>query len=1793
MGGIENTPTDPGLDLQREMEKRKDWYFECQLRSLNLDSLRGISVETPTALLNLDSEPLFTMGFPAGQIGGRLQKIGQVYLDDQEPVWTPDERSRRDALASTMIGKMGNWLDFKAPQRLAGALADLKNKFERSKFSSVLDLDRALNTFARTDPSKDGLGIALSRGAVAASKPWLIPELYNAKNPDTTVPENWVANLEKFIVDFENESQLAVGGISGESLPFDTSNTKGYRAWVEFILGSSSTRSTEDSVKVSFLDKIPDKTDKSKFTYQYNISIGTSGYPMGAVTEFPFSDSVKYWTRIFESPAIKEVYSNKANSDMGLCLLMRVLYLHGTLPASMGEDSELTWRKRSPPDDNFTAFFAKKADDPLIKNNSALMQRFQTAQAKLQVILETSAAHPRSAAPFFSPLAQEILRQGIRSYKFWLDEPMRAKDNAGLNKAKNDTSVGTADEEMEYWSENHYIMFASSEYLAGQLWATDNFQPAREFLAPDDKSGILTGKNRKERGRARILKWLNNRLQFGWMEFNSSGYYREHLWALLNLVDFALDREVRDKAIMAVDLLLFDAVRFLHKGTMGAAGGRSQFKSKNCGWDNALGDVLEIMLGTRGIFSEADGQIASSFATSQYAVPDVLLQIGCFPPTAGFTDRSRVSITFEEAPKYGITYSMKSDQKDSVLQGYAAKRSQYFTFLDSVNNEIARTHTGYGATEDATVFWWGMSAFLNKQVVRNTFAAVDKFGLDKTGVFKGAPPLLIKTLLPLIKEGTNGLIGGLLTSTFVGGIPGAVVGFFADDILGSDLEQNSSDDLSLFLEGSTRTRANLLTYRNGDVMLSSIQNFRSGQLNYQSSVNQATLNSSVNVFTTSGFAGLDISDLAAGILGGLGGAALAFAAGAVGFGVGAAAATAVVGAVAGVAANEGLVKDTNPFGGSVHDGDEDGPGWWTGYLALPMIVQHESAAIIAYDFHPIQKFMAKTSSHVWFPKSGFDRAEEMRTSAYDDANFFLLDITDIGPKGFWLFGKIIHPADARDPGSPREAYVGVFSNQRPKWLDQDSDLYSRRLKEQDEKPIKDTQDSIDKKLDGLGDKSNIGYTGQQVIQIVVQRSVNSNYAPQIERDAWLKKVKDELGSSTAALVVNNMDALVELAGLYMDLSNMQRIWKKPIPMDYFADRDWYVEGKNIWILQVGNKEEFGDFEHFKDRVSSARVHLDDSGDMECSYDIPKADGSSERLSLAYGDGGSFQLNGNPFPTDMYPRFENPFIRGGVMEWGQREYVIEHNGKSLLHDVSDFAQPIRQQDIKSSQDDRNTIKGLVIFLRTGDAAMDAFTVATATVGIGCSQVTKDQVVAAGPASELTNHDAEWIFFDFPTMRNPDMTLSLSHPASSNGDDTPHWQMSFSLKALLGDRTVRDCSLSFSYFNFEDKNRKSGPFPFSVSLSEWRPWKPIDNHKNPAFWMIAAQPSFEKYYYDYVDLLVLDQDGQLWNRRLKSCLDAETGWFKVGRSGGDGPDFSKPFSAVAISAQPGQLFLFVQSEGSLFAAWPSPAGEWSSGWVKLDVHIYPDGIFGIPDTTAPPIAVTLNSSSRVIGKTSSVSTDGAELIVSASDGNFYSHPDWHLYDQEAWRKIDVNGFSVLEEVDFSGAGDFLLALDNRRQLWAAAIDHSNRHISPHWEKISAPGFSVSRFTVACIDGGCQILVAGQAEIWAAGYQVGSAPAWVLLNQPNTFIVSPEAALTWAAPYPGHLDFFTIGTDGKVYTIGWDSGSGWSSNLSWVSIGEDTDGFEAHPGGGISSFSRVSRQVEVFAQSKDQELFKSWWS
>ena len=54
----------------------------------------------------------------------------------------------------------------------------------------------------------------------------------------------------------------------------------------------------------------------------------------------------------------------------------------------------------------------------------------------------------------------------------------------------------------------------------------------------------MTGEQRMQHAKPRLIPWLDDRLRFGFSEWNAPGYYSEDISPLLNLVDFCLDEQI-------------------------------------------------------------------------------------------------------------------------------------------------------------------------------------------------------------------------------------------------------------------------------------------------------------------------------------------------------------------------------------------------------------------------------------------------------------------------------------------------------------------------------------------------------------------------------------------------------------------------------------------------------------------------------------------------------------------------------------------------------------------------------------------------------------------------------------------------------------------------------------------------------------------------------------------------------------------------------------------------------------------------------------------------------------------------------------------------------------------------------------------------------------------------------------------------------------------------------------------------------------------------------------------------
>ncbi len=467
---------------------------------------------------------------------------------------------------------------------------------------------------------------------------------------------------------------------------------------------------------------------------------------------------------------------------------------HRRFPWSVGSPDQQWWRERLKLDDDDMVNVRKDAD--------------MGANVRIR-LLYLHFDDPELPAEIRAKVEEAFLR-----FRYWINEPKSGEANhvKGMN----------------LWSENHQILHASVEYLAGQYFAdrcadavkclevsvnpnvlqmspdaaAKFVQPYRR-LNPDGTTATtrvgsargtrelsrvrfedgMTGREHMAAARPRILRWLDERFRFGFSEWNAPNYLEYDLMALINLVDFAEDKEIRTRAAIVLDLLVFDFARFNQHGSFGVTAGRAHGAHKMSGWQQGVGDAIEILFGARtnctsarpldarGCFVEPDQVSAHALASSRrYCVPRVLKAIGR-EKDGHWVERYRTSIDFDEGPREGI---------------------------------------GFADFDDA-VSWWSRGAFVAKPVTKLTRRMMEQYQLQQSDPFP-----------TLLKPPTSLALG----------------------------IEEVADWVSVQTEGLALTRANIEVYRNPDVMLSSVQNRKPGQAGFQTNPWQATFDPNATVFTT-------------------------------------------------------------------------------------------------------------------------------------------------------------------------------------------------------------------------------------------------------------------------------------------------------------------------------------------------------------------------------------------------------------------------------------------------------------------------------------------------------------------------------------------------------------------------------------------------------------------------------------------------------------------------------------------------------------------------------------------------------------------------------------------------------------------------------------------------------------------------------------------------------------------------------------------------------------------------------
>ena len=411
---------------------------------------------------------------------------------------------------------------------------------------------------------------------------------------------------------------------------------------------------------------------------------------------------------------------------------------------------------------------------------------------------------PNVLEPLIPCWLQTAAVDQLLGFKYFGDEPARHPDPTNSE---------------VYWSENHQLLYATAEYLAGQLLADRMFQPTVSvpqgggWVAHTDPGWAISAGDRMARAYRRLVRWLDHRLMFGLSEWTSPVYFDYDIAALLNLVDFCDNSAVADKAAMVLDILLLELARFAGHGQGPGTAGRAYPSHKYTGWGATLGDTLQILFGRWEVDPEAEEVLetwrlqneleksrekgetpkpqvrraapqfhiwtvadcagAHSLATSRrYCIPRAIFGYAATPAPSGRYERSRVSIEFDEgAQKYGIGFTGQANVLD----------------------------------------WWARGGF----------------GAPRTIV--GSRDLAIDWRMQEVSPFTD------------------IIGMFVlpDPALVKGAEKLDAESL-----GSCLTTANLCLWREPGVALSSVQKFHFAQIGRQAQIWQATLGPYVTVWST-------------------------------------------------------------------------------------------------------------------------------------------------------------------------------------------------------------------------------------------------------------------------------------------------------------------------------------------------------------------------------------------------------------------------------------------------------------------------------------------------------------------------------------------------------------------------------------------------------------------------------------------------------------------------------------------------------------------------------------------------------------------------------------------------------------------------------------------------------------------------------------------------------------------------------------------------------------------------------
>lgn len=319
-------------------------------------------------------------------------------------------------------------------------------------------------------------------------------------------------------------------------------------------------------------------------------------------------------------------------------------------------------------EDTAPYFDEKEIYAMLFKQSEYMAKRFDCADFRAQLLFKIY----KDCGEKLNKKCKNLIKKTFLDFKYFMDEP--------------------GDDSMCYWSENHLLLFAVSEYLAGQEWPDEIFT-----------NNGMTGREHMKKAKIRIDAWMQQRFDFGFSEYLSNNYLAEDISPMANYIAYSEDKKSARQMKIIMDILWLDVALNSVNNRFVAVSSRMYGNNKAGNfYGNSIQSAMNILWGNDG----AEEVLANPYLSEK--------------------EKNQIKESLRKEPNYILICFNDIVKKDiyklpQAIRDIALTKESFVSKMScGLSPEDMKKEGLIGQEPHQIMAQWGAETFTNPEVILNT-----------------------------------------------------------------------------------------------------------------------------------------------------------------------------------------------------------------------------------------------------------------------------------------------------------------------------------------------------------------------------------------------------------------------------------------------------------------------------------------------------------------------------------------------------------------------------------------------------------------------------------------------------------------------------------------------------------------------------------------------------------------------------------------------------------------------------------------------------------------------------------------------------------------------------------------------------------------------------------------------------------------------------------------------------------------------------------------------------------------